>query len=329
MRIKVWTVLIAAALTACAPVQTTVNPAALPAVTEFGAHENPMEWWYVSAYLPSDGLALHWAQFRVRDPRVPVPVFISHVAVTDLRSGQVTFLEQSPGTGEVAFPPLRIRQGAWTLTQAGPQPGAVSAGAFALKAGPLDLTLTPLKGPVLHPPGFSGSADTGVLFYQGVTRLALAGSVNGRAVQGEAWLDHQWGNQIPGQTALWDWFSVQLEGGRDLMVYRVRRLDGTVAQLIGSVVEPDGSVRAVRGLRAVPGEEWVSPQGRRYTLDWQLVSDEFDLRVRAVRREQELLSRSTRIAYWEGPVEVSGVWAGMPARGQGMMELVSGAWAPK
>ncbi|MFN4251529.1 lipocalin family protein [Deinococcus sp.] len=325
MRLNLIPVLVALLLSGCAPVQTTVNPAVLPAATDFGAHENPMEWWYVSSYLPGEGLALHWAQFRVRDPRVPFPVFISHVAVTDLRSGQVTFLEQSPDTGEVAFPPLRIRQGAWTLTQAGPQPTAP----LTLKAGPLDLTLTPVKGPVLHPPGFSGSADTGVLFYQGITRLSLTGSVNGRAVQGEAWLDHQWGNQIPGQTALWDWFSVQLEGGRDLMVYRVRRLDGTVAQLIGSVVEPDGSVRAVKGLRAVPGEEWISPQGRKYTLGWQLVSDEFDLTVRAVRREQELLSRSTRIAYWEGPIEVSGVWAGEQARGTGMMELVSGTWTPK
>lgn len=325
MRLNLIPVLAALLLSGCAPVQTTVNPAALPAATDFGAHENPMEWWYVSSYLPGEGLALHWAQFRVRDPRVPFPVFISHVAVTDLRSGQVTFLEQSPDTGQVAFPPLRIRQGAWTLTQAGPQPTAP----MTLKAGPLDLTLTPVKGPVLHPPGFSGSADTGVLFYQGITRLTLTGSVNGRAVQGEAWLDHQWGNQIPGQTALWDWFSVQLDGGRDLMVYRVRRLDGTVAQLIGSVVEPDGSVRAVKGLRAVPGEEWISPQGRKYTLGWQLVSDEFDLSVRAVRREQELLSRSTRIAYWEGPIEVSGVWAGEQARGTGMMELVSGTWTPR
>ncbi|MCD0168987.1 lipocalin family protein [Deinococcus sp. 23YEL01] len=325
MRLNLIPVMAALLLSGCAPVQTTVNPAVLPAATDFGAHENPMEWWYVSSYLPGEGLALHWAQFRVRDPRVPFPVFISHVAVTDMRSGQVTFLEQSPDTGEVAFPPLRIRQGAWTLTQAGPQPTAP----MTLKSGPLDLTLTPVKEPVLHPPGFSGSADTGVLFYQGITRLTLTGSVNGRAVQGEAWLDHQWGNQIPGQTALWDWFSVQLDGGRDLMVYRVRRLDGTVAQLIGSVVEPDGSVRAVRGLRAVPGEEWISPQGRKYTLGWQLVSDEFDLTVRAVRREQELLSRSTRIAYWEGPIEISGVWAGEQARGTGMMELVSGTWTPR
>ncbi|GGR46650.1 hypothetical protein GCM10008959_04590 [Deinococcus seoulensis] len=325
MRLKLIPVLAALLLSGCAPVQTVVNPTQLPAATDFGAHANPMEWWYASAYLPGDGLALHWAQFRVRDPRVPVPLMISHVAVTDLRTGELTFLEQSPGTGDAAFPPLRIRQGAWTLTQTGPEPTAP----LILQAGPLDLTLTPLKGPVLHPPGYSGSADTGVLFYQGITRLALAGSVNGRAVQGQAWLDHQWGNQIPGQTALWDWFSVHLEGGRDLMVYRVRRLDGSVAQLIGSVVEPDGRVRAVSGLRAEPGEAWVSPQGREYTLGWRLVSDEFDLTVQAVRREQELLSRSTRIAYWEGPIEVTGMWAGAPARGQGMMELVSGAWTPK
>ncbi|MFW8626363.1 lipocalin family protein [Deinococcus sp. ME38] len=325
MRLNLIPVLAALLLSGCVPVQTTVNPTQLPAATDYGAHANPMEWWYVSAYLPGEGLALHWAQFRVRDPRVPVPLMISHVAVTDLRTGKLTFLEQPAGTGEVTSPPLRVQQGAWTLTQAGPEPTAP----LSLKAGPLDLTLTPVKGPVLHPPGYSGSADTGVLFYQGITRLDLTGTVNGRAVQGQAWLDHQWGNQIPGQTALWDWFSVHLDGGRDLMVYRVRRPDGSVAQLIGSVVEPDGRVRAVPGLRAEPGEVWTSPSGRPYTLGWRLVSDEFDLNVRALRREQELLSRSTRIAYWEGPIDVTGVWAGEQARGTGMMELVSGTWTPR
>lgn len=324
MRLKIIPVLAALLLSGCAPVQTVVNPAQLPATTEYGAHANPMEWWYVSAYLPAEGLALHWAQFRVQDSRVPVPLMISHVAVTDLRTGQLTFLEQPAGSGEVTSPPLRVRQGAWTLMQAGPEPTAP----LSLKAGPLDLTLTPVKGPVLHPPGFSGSADTGVLFYQGITRLDLTGTVNGRAVRGQAWLDHQWGNQIPGRSALWDWFSVHLTGGRDLMVYRVRRVDGSVAQLIGSVVEPDGRVRAVSGLRAEPGEVWTSPTGRAYTLGWRLVSDEFDLSVRAVRREQELLSRSTRIAYWEGPIEVTGRWAAAPAAGTGMMELVSGTWSP-
>lgn len=324
MRLKLIPVLAALLLSGCAPVQSVVNPTQLPSPTDFGAHANPMEWWYVSAYLPGEGLALHWAQFRVRDPRVPLPLMISHVAVTDLRTGKLTFLEQPAGTGEATSPPLRLRQGAWTLTQAGPAPTAP----LSLKAGPLDLILTPVKGPVLHPPGYSGNADTGLLFYQGITRLDLTGTVNGRSVRGQAWLDHQWGNQIPGQTALWDWFSVQLDGGRDLMVYRVRRPDGSVAQLIGSVVEPDGRVRAVPGLRAEPGATWVSSTGRSYALGWRLVSDEFDLGVRAVRREQELLSRAARIAYWEGPIEVTGTWAAAPAVGTGMMELVSGYWAP-
>ncbi|GGL05862.1 lipocalin family protein [Deinococcus radiotolerans] len=324
MRLKFSPVLAALLLSGCAPVQSVVNPVQLPAATDFGAHANPMEWWYVSAYLPGEGLALHWAQFRVQDARLPAALMISHVAVTDLRTGQPTFLEQPAGTGEVASPPLRLRQGAWTLTQAGPEPTAP----LALKAGPLELTLTPVKGPVLHPPGYSGSAETGVLFYQGITRLDLSGTVNGRAVRGQAWLDHQWGNQIPGRSALWDWFSVHLGDGRDLMVYRVRRPDGGVAQLIGSVVDADGRARAVPGLRAEPGEVWTRPSGRAYTLGWRLVSDEFDLGVRVVRREQELLSRSTRIAYWEGPIEVKGTWADGPVTGTGMMELVSGPWTP-
>ncbi|WP_221090648.1 lipocalin family protein [Deinococcus aquaedulcis] len=312
--------LTAALLGACAPVQTTVDPAALPHATDYGPHNFPMEWWYVSAYLPEEALALHWAQFRVRDSRLPVPLMISHVAVTDLRSGTLSFLEQPAGSGDAAFPPLQLAQGEWTFRQQGNSPAAP----FELKAGPLNLTLTPLKAPVIHPPGYSGGPGVGALYYQGVTRLALKGMVGGRTVQGQAWLDHQWGNQIPGQTALWDWFSVHLQSGDDLMVYRVRRPDGEVAQLIGSVVGPGGQVRPVTGLRATPGDTWTSPAGHTYTLGWRLQADDFDLTVRAVRREQELRSRSTRIDYWEGPIEVQGTWAGQPAKGTGMMELVGG-----
>ncbi|MBZ9751598.1 carotenoid 1,2-hydratase [Deinococcus sp. HMF7604] len=312
--------LTAALLGACTPVQLAVDPAARPSPADYGPHNFPMEWWYVSAYLPSEALALHWAQFRVRDTRLPVPLMISHVAVTDLKSGSLSFLEQPAGGGEASFPPLRLSQQGWTFQQQ----GTSSTAPFELKAGPLDLTLTPLKGPVIHPPGYSGGPEVGALYYQSVTWLALSGTVNGRPVQGQAWLDHQWGNQIPGQTALWDWFSVHLEGGDDLMVYRVRRPDGEVAQLIGSVVDPSGQVRAVTGLRATPGATWTSLAGHTYALGWHLQADDFDLTVRALRREQELRSRSNRIDYWEGPIEVQGTWASQPTRGTGMMELVGG-----
>ncbi|GAA5514381.1 hypothetical protein Dcar01_03136 [Deinococcus carri] len=308
-------------LSACVPtLQTAVDPARLPAATDYGPHAFPMEWWYVSGFLPEEGLAFHWAQFQVRAANVPVPVMISHLALTDLRTGQVTFLEQSPGLGQAAFPPLKLGQGNWRLEQQGTD--------FRLNAGPLDLTLHPLKGPVLHPPGYSGSAETGLLYYQGVTRLALSGQVAGRSVQGQAWLDHQWGNQIPGRAALWDWFSVQLRGGDDLMVYRVRTPDGRVVQTVGSIVDARGNARPATNLTVEPGRTWQSAGGRTYTLSWHLRADEFDLTAEAVRDEQELLSRTTNIAYWEGPIRVMGTWGGQPETGQGMLEVVGGLLQP-
>ncbi|ANE43238.1 lipocalin family protein [Deinococcus puniceus] len=309
----------AALLSACAPTQTTFDPLVQPLATDLGPHNNLMEWWYVSGSLPEEGLAFHWAQFQVRPPGVPLPIMISHVAVTDLATGKVTFIEKNPaiGSGTASFPPLKLTNGDWTFQQEG--------GAFDLKAGPLNVRLTPQKGPVIHPPGYSGSPETGYLYYQGITRLALDGQINGRTVKGEAWLDHQWGNQIPGQAALWDWMAVQLAGGEDLMVYRVRTAAGKQTQLVGSIVDKAGVARAATNLTLEPGRTWTGSGGRVYTLSWRVKADEFDLNVDAVRDEQELLSRSTSIAYWEGPVRVSGTWRGQPETGKGMMEIVGGS----
>lgn len=276
----------------------------------------------MSSYLPEEGLAFHWAQFQVKRPSLPLPILISHLAVTDLRTGKVDFTEQSPGIGkgQVTYPPLSIDSGGWTFKQQTNEPLSV----FALNAGPLRLTLTPLKNPVMHPPGFSGSPETGLLYYQGITRLALAGQVNGRDVQGLAWLDHQWGNQTAGQGAVWDWMSIQLSGGEDLMVYRVKTPAGQVVQTIGSIVDEAGVARAATNLTLEPGRVWKGTQGREYVLSWRIKADEFDLSVEAVNDAQELLSKSTRIAYWEGPIKVSGLWRGQSETGHGMMELVAG-----
>lgn len=315
---KALLVAVAALLSACAPTQTTFDPRVPPLATDLGPHNNLMEWWYVSGSLPEEGLAFHWAQFQVRPQGVPLPIMISHVAVTDLATGKVTFIEKNPaiGSGSASFPPLKLTNGDWTFQQ--------DNTAFALNAGPINVRLTPQKGPVIHPPGYSGSPETGYLYYQGITRLALDGQINGRTVKGEAWLDHQWGNQIPGQAALWDWMALQLAGGEELMVYRVRTPAGKVTQLVGSIVDKAGVARAATNLTLEPGRTWTGTDGRVYTLSWRAKADEFDLTVDAVRDEQELLSRSTNIAYWEGPVKVSGTWRGQPDTGKGMMELVGG-----
>jgi predicted secreted hydrolase len=306
-------------MTACIPQARAFDPATMPDPRALGPNNAATEWWYVSGYLPGTRQAFHWAQFKVNYQGIPY--FASHLAVTDLNAGTLSFQEERRQDATFAFPPLKVHQGDWTLTQT----GSADTAPFTLNAGPLQLTLTPQKGPVVHPPGYSGTAEVGRLYYQSVTRLALSGTIAGQPASGIAWFDHQWGDQTPGQAALWDWFGVHLSSGSDLMLYRVKTPAGKVVQLAGSEVGADGVAREVSGLTMTPQRTWVSPSGRTYVLDWTVASERGTLTLKAVRDQQELLSKSTSVAYWEGAVQGDGTWGGNAVKAEGMGEFVGGA----
>jgi predicted secreted hydrolase len=338
---RLWLALVL--LVACAPALQEVDPARPPEADNWGPNPAPVEWWYVSAYLPEAGVAFHWAFFKAYfTPRLgpsflgllyPGPFHASHLALTDLREGRKLFDERfdfrqdAPrGDAIVSFPPLRIEQGDWKLVQEGLS--------YRLTAGPLDLRLTPKKPAVVHPPGYSGTAEVGRMYYVSYTRLALEGRIEGREVRGEAWMDHQWGGQLSGREALWDWFGIHLSDGSDLMLYRVKKppmangADGEVVQLAGSRTDPLGRIAELKDLRMTPRERWTSPSGRSYALAWKVEAEGLELELAPVRQDQELLTASTGVAYWEGPVQGRGSWQGQPVEAKGMGEFVAGPYRP-
>jgi predicted secreted hydrolase len=200
---------------------------------------------------------------------------------------------------------------------------------YRLSAGPLNLTLTPRKGPVVHPPGYSGTPEVGRLYYQSITRLDVGGTValpggETREARGQVWLDHQWGDQQPGAQARWDWFGLHLSDGSDLMLYRVRDASGKVVQVAGSRVDQAGVAREVPGVTMTPGRVYRSPSGREYALGWDVKAEGLALTLDAVRDEQELLTKNTSVAYWEGPVRGQGTLNGEPITAEGMGEFVGG-----
>ncbi|MBB5232836.1 lipocalin family protein [Deinococcus budaensis] len=319
LRVGAASVLAALVLSSCLPAPQAFDPARLPEARDLGAKNAPMEWWYVSGYLPGSGLAFHWAQFKVNYRGIPYHA--GHVAITDLKTGRLTFIENDAQDARFRFPPLRVEQGGWRLRQ--------GAATYTLRAGPLNLTLTPRKGPVVHPPGYSGTPEVGRLYYQSVTRLDVGGTVElpggeRRPAQGQAWLDHQWGDQQPGAQARWDWFGLHLSDGSDLMLYRVRDAAGQVVQVAASRVGVDGVAREVPGVTMTPGRVWRSPSGREYVLTWDVTAPDLRLALEAVRDEQELLSKTTSVAYWEGPVRGAGTLGGQALTAEGMGEFVGG-----
>ncbi|HEY6194236.1 MAG TPA: lipocalin-like domain-containing protein, partial [Candidatus Eisenbacteria bacterium] len=206
-----------------------------------------------------------------------------------------------------------------------------NAGAFAL-----DLELTPEKPPVVHGEGGVSQKTEGAgnaSHYYSFTRLATRGRlVLGKdtlAVDGRSWMDHEFGSARLKQTHTgWDWFSVQLSDGRDLMLYRLRRQGGGLEpHSSGTLVDAAGHARHIRYTEfdTGPTGEWVSPRtGGHYPSGWivRLPGLALDLRLTPTLADQELVVSSMGgLAYWEGSVRVTGTSAGKAVTGQGYVEL--------
>ncbi|GEM90451.1 lipocalin-like domain-containing protein [Oceanithermus desulfurans] len=321
-------------LVACAPRLQGVDPSRPPSPEQWDPQPAPIEWWYVSAYLPEQGLAFHWAFFKYYAPEgyrvlglparavFPYPFASEHLAVTDLRADRFTFRERHDFPelrAVVRAQPLFLDLDGWRFQQ--------TPEGFRLQAGSVDVTLIPTKPPVVHPPGWSGTAETGRMYYVSYTRAELRGTVAGREVRGTAWIDHQWGEQMSGVAALWDWYGVHLSNGDDLMLYRIRDVQGNLKVLHATRVDALGRVSRLEGVRMEPLSYWTSPvTGLRYAVAWRVEGEGWSLELEPLRLAQEVRPPGLPVAYWEGPVAGSGRWFGEAVRVWGMGEFVGGRY---
>ena len=201
----------------------------------------------------------------------------------------------------------------------------------------IDLRASDARPPVLHGEGGysrKGSAPGNASHYYSLTRMPTAGTItiDGRSipVTGQSWMDHEFGTSfLEAGTVGWDWFSVQLEDGRDLMIFQLRRADGSIdPRSSGTLVEPGGTYASFtldRGVTLEPGRIWTSPtSGGRYPVAWgvHLPGRGVELSVTAALDDQELhTEQSTGITYWEGAIDVAGQVRGRAVKGRGYLEM--------
>lgn len=140
------------------------------------------------------------------------------------------------------------------------------------------------------------------------------------AVKGSVWFDHQWGDFQPLKLG-WDWFSIQLEDGSDVMVYQVR--DQAQRPVLASGTFSKAGLDTLLGpgdFALRPLRTWKSPTtGTAYAIAWQLEIPSKGLRVelQPVVDSCEFDGRdSTLMTYWEGAMRVAGTHAG-----RGFLEL--------
>ena len=196
----------------------------------------------------------------------------------------------------------------------------------------LDLTLAPQKPLVFQ--GKNGLSQKGpetgnASYYYSYTRLAAEGTLrlNGQEFKltGTSWLDREFGTSFLSEDQVgWDWFALQLSNGTELMLYRLRKSDGTRSRFSsGTFVDANGGAQHLdaEDFRLESTEHWTSPRsGATYPVAWTISVPDLgvELTIEPKMRDQEL---SGAFVYWEGAVRASGRTNGESVSGEGYLEM--------
>ena len=320
---------------------------------DHGSHDQfGLEWWYFTGHLSNEsgrrfGYELTFFRKTINDPGVQnssshwaiKQLYFAHFALTDVESHMFRFAEKlsRAGLGKAGAKSdqMDVWIDRWALTPMTPDHHVLSLKAAEVTFG-LDLKLTLEKLPVIH--GEDGISRKGgeagqASHYYSLTRLDTEGKLTLESEQfevtGLSWMDHEFGSGELGDDQVgWDWFSLQLDSKIELMVYLLRRKDGSSDPVSsGTLVFPDGQFRHLRlqDIGVETQDYWTSPHTKaRYPAKWviDVPSAQLRVQIKPVLADQELrTSKSTQVTYWEGAVDVSGQHRGVPIQGQGYVEL--------
>lgn len=323
------------------------RPRAFRFPADHGPHpEFRNEWWYFTGNLSAaDGRRYGYelSLFRVAlTPQAPLrasawatnQVYMGHFALTDASGRKFQFVERfargAIGLAGARSAPFAVWIEDWRVEADAADPSRWRLTAAAGDAG-VALQLMSAKPVVLQ--GERGlsrkSAEPGnASYYYSVPRLATEGTltIGGKevAVRGSSWLDREWSTSALGvEQAGWDWFALQLDDGRELMFYQLRRRDGAVDPFsAGMFIDRNGGGTPLRApdVGVEVTERWTSPRGGVYPARWRLTVPALDLvlDIKPVLADQELM---VSVRYWEGAVDVRGVERGRALTGVGYVEL--------
>jgi predicted secreted hydrolase len=295
---------------------------------DHGAHPGfRTEWWYVTGWLERAGrpLGFQVTFFRARarwesdNPSkfTPRQILLAHAALADPQHGRLRHDQRA------ARDALGLAGAATRSTDAWIDDWRIALDRdtyrtqIAARDFTLDLAMKAPRAPLLQGEGgFSrkGRRPEEASFYYSRPQLAVSGTVDGEAVTGRAWLDHEWSSQyLAPEAAGWDWVGLNLDGGHSLMAFRIRDKQGGVYFAPpGVAFTPRRTWRSARTDVEYPVAMRVEANGQAYDLEPLMDDQELDAR------------RSTGTIYWEGAVRA--LQSGKEA-GRGYLEL-TGYWKP-
>lgn len=258
---------------------------------------------------PSDNLSA----WRVDD------LYLAHAALTDIDGRRFLYHERlnraGPGVAGASFDQRRIWNGNWSdRWYPGYQLLEATTEDFRFR-----LRLTPAKPVIIN--GENGvsqkAAGAGkASYYISLPRLEVEGEIDGQAVEGTAWIDHEWfTHQLEEDQRGWDWFSVQLDNGAEFMLFQLRRQDGSIDPYSsGTFIDRKGRAHHLKAadFTLTPLEYWTV-----YPVRWRITVPSLGVSLESkAALPDQVLRMKNGPSYWEGAVTYSG-----SATGRGYLEM--------
>jgi predicted secreted hydrolase len=248
-------------------------------------------------------------------------IWMGHAAVTraDTHRFSETFARGGVGQAGVAATPFRAWIDSWQMRGLDPMRD-MSLAPLELNASGADFSYT-LRLDTNRPlvlegdGGYSQKSERGqASYYYSQPYFKATGSITiddkPVEVTGQAWMDREWSSQpLASDQTGWDWFSLHLNSGEKLMLFRLRQTDGK-NYCSGNWISRDGKTEQI-----VSADIGITPaavtelEGRKIPTTWRIAIPGRALTIESV----PLNARSwmgTSFPYWEGPISFGGSHAG-------------------
>ncbi|HEV7599595.1 MAG TPA: lipocalin-like domain-containing protein [Bradyrhizobium sp.] len=300
---------------------------------DHGPHlEYRIEWWYVTANLmDSTGVAYgaQWTLFRqAMAPGAELEgwanqqIWMGHAAVTraDTHRTSETFARGGVGQAGVETKPFRAWIDSWEMRGLDGMSDTTIAPLELKASGPdfsyalrlsADRPLVP-QGDA----GYSKKSERGQASYyfsQPYFKASGIIAIDDKPVQvtGPAWMDREWSSQpLASEQTGWDWFSLHLQSGEKLMLFRLRQADGQ-HYFSGNWIGIDGKSTQIASadIGMMPMAS-TDVEGRKVPTQWRVVIPSRGLKIESTPLNAKSWM-ATGFPYWEGPIGFRGSHSGV------------------
>ncbi len=291
-----------------------------------------IEWWYVTANLvDSTGAAYgaQWTLFRQaiqpgaqQEGWANQQIWMGHAAVTraDTHRYSEAFARGGVGQAGVEAKPFLAWIDAWEMRGVEPMRDDMIA-PLELKASGVDfayaLRCDAGRALVLQGDGgYSKKSERGQASYyfsQPFFKASGSVTIDDKPVEvtGQAWMDREWSSQpLASDQSGWDWFSLHLNSGEKLMLFRLRQTDGNNYASANWIL-PDGKARQIASADiTMTPKNPTEIEGRKIPTTWDIAIPRLGLSIACVPLNAKSWM-GTSFPYWEGPISFGGSHSGV------------------